>query len=92
NEIPKTNRVIMNLPSHSHNFLDVMCNIIQPGGILYFYHFVNVENAEKETQQILEDGLKRNAWKISEIVNFHKIRESAPREIHVCLEVKVSPL
>ena len=92
NEIPKTNRIIMNLPSHSHNFLDVMCNIIQPGGILYFYHFVNAENAERETQQILEDGLKRNAWKISKIVNFHKIRESAPREIHVCLEVKVSPL
>ena len=89
--LPKADRVIMNLPSKSHEFINVACEIIKPKGILYFYHFVPDENAEETITEILRKELKKCSWQINRKINFHKVRESAPREIHACLEVAIHP-
>ena len=87
----QADRIIMNLPSKAHEYLDVVCQIIKPGGIVYFYQFVIDEEPELKTKQILEDKLREQRFKIQEVLSFQKIRESAPREIHVCLEATISP-
>ncbi len=87
----EADKVIMNLPSEAHEYLDVACQIIKPGGILYFYQFVPDDNPEEKMIQILEKKLKEQKYSIKEIISFQKIRESAPREIHACLEVSILP-
>jgi tRNA (guanine37-N1)-methyltransferase len=90
--ISKANRVIMNLPSRSREFIDVACNIIEPGGTLYFYFFTEEKNSKEGLSEMLDKELAKSSWKIDEIIDFRKVRESAPREIQACLEVSISPL
>lgn len=87
----KADKVIMNLPSHSHEYIDVLCSIIKPGGTVFFYQFVSDKVAEKEITQILNMQLDKYGWTISKVCTFHKVRESAPYELHACLEAEITP-
>ena len=89
--LPKADRVIMNLPSKSIEYLDVACNVIKPGGIIYFYSFVSDDNPENEVLSAFEKQLQKINWSISKIINFQKVRESAPHEIHASLEASIEP-
>ncbi|MHA1198980.1 MAG: class I SAM-dependent methyltransferase [Candidatus Heimdallarchaeaceae archaeon] len=91
NSLLKADKIIMNLPGKAQEYLDVVCQIIKPGGIIYFYQFVPDDKPEEKMKQILEEKLKEQNFSIKEIISFQKIRESAPREIHACLEVSVIP-
>jgi len=87
----QADRIIMNHPSKAHEFLDIVCQIIKPGGIIYFYQFVDDDKPEVKIREILDKKLKEQNFVIKEILSFQKIRESAPREIHACLEVSIEP-
>lgn len=89
--LPKADRIIMNLPGKAHEYIDVVCKIARPGSIIYFYQFVSDSKPLEEMKNILEEKLNEQNWIIEEIISFEKIRESAPREIHACLEVSVIP-
>ncbi len=89
--LPKADRVIMNLPSYSQEYIDVVCQILKPGGIIHFYQFVATEDGKDRVVSILKQELAKFDWKIKEIIDFHKVRESAPREIHACLEAIIAP-
>ncbi len=89
--LPKADKIIMNLPGKAHDYIDVACKIAKPGTIIYFYQFVSDTDSLKEMEKILTDKLSKQDWQIKEIISFEKIRESAPREIHACLEVAVIP-
>ncbi|MHA1707692.1 MAG: class I SAM-dependent methyltransferase [Candidatus Heimdallarchaeaceae archaeon] len=87
--LPKGDRVIMNLPGKAQEFLDIACNKLNPQGIIYFYQFINTENAKDDVVKIVEKRLKKVNKKIREVVGFHKVRESAPKEVQVCLEFSI---
>lgn len=89
--LPKADRVIMNLPGYAQNYIDVVCKILKPGGMIHFYQFVVTEEGKERTESILKQELAKFDWEITEIIDFHKVRESAPREIHVCLEAVITP-
>ncbi len=89
--LPNADRIIMNLPSYSQEYIDVVCQILKPGGIIHFYQFVATENGKDQVVNILKEELTKFDWEIKRIIDFHKVRESAPREIHACLEVIVTP-
>lgn len=89
--LPDADRIIMNLPSYSQEYIDVVCQILKPGGIIHFYQFVATENGKDQVVSILKEELTKFDWEIKKIIDFHKVRESAPREIHACLEVIVAP-
>ena len=89
--LPKADRIIMNLPSTSLDFIDVVVQVIKTGGILHFYNFIPVEDGKEKSIILLSKELEKFDWKIQEVLNFQKVRESAPREIHACLEVTVCP-
>ena len=91
NSLLQADRIIMNLPSKAQEYFDVVCRIIKPGGIVYFYQFVPEEEAEIKMREILEEKLREHKFVIKEVLSFQKIRESAPREIHACLEASISP-
>ncbi|MCK4895453.1 MAG: class I SAM-dependent methyltransferase family protein [Candidatus Heimdallarchaeota archaeon] len=89
--LPNADRIIMNLPSYSLEYIDVVCQILKPGGIIHFYQFVATEDGKNLVVSILKQELAKFDWEIKEIIDFHKVRESAPREIHACLEVVITP-
>lgn len=89
--LPKADRIIMNLPGKAHEFIDLACKVIKPEGLVYFYQFVQEEDGKEIMLKNLEKKLKKHRWVIKEIVGFHKIRESAPREIQACLELILVP-
>ena len=90
--IPKADRVIMNLPSKSLEYVSIACEILKPGGILYFYNFIPEGCTMEENFEELSKELAKSRWKINELLDFRKIRDSAPREIQACLEVSITPL
>ncbi|MCG3260764.1 MAG: methyltransferase [Candidatus Heimdallarchaeota archaeon] len=89
--LPKADRIIMNLPGKAHEYIDVACNVASPGSIIYFYQFVSDSKPLEEMKKTLEEKLNEQNWIIEEIISFEKIRESAPREIHACLEASITP-
>jgi len=90
--IPKANRVIMNLPSKSLEFVDIISEILKPNGILYFYYFTSEKSSKEDMIKELNKKLVKSGWKINKTLDFRKVRESAPREIQACLEVSIVPL
>ena len=90
--LPKADRIIMNLPGKAHEYIDVVCKIAKLGTIVYFYQFVSHIESLGEIKEILKEKLTEQKWQIKEIISFEKIRESAPREIHACLEASITPL
>ncbi|MCE7748668.1 MAG: tRNA (guanine-N1)-methyltransferase [Candidatus Heimdallarchaeota archaeon] len=89
--LPKADRIIMNLPGKAQEYIDVVCRIAKPSSIIYFYQFVSSSSPFEDMKEILKEKLKEQNWIIKEIISFEKIRESAPREIHACLEVSIIP-
>ncbi|MHA1303227.1 MAG: class I SAM-dependent methyltransferase [Candidatus Heimdallarchaeaceae archaeon] len=88
--LPKADRVIMNLPGSSIEFLEVAKQLFKPNTVLHFYSFVPKEDAEKKIYDLLEKRLQKFGWQIKEKLQFQKVRESAPYEIHACLDVSVT--
>jgi len=90
--IPKADRVIMNLPKNSHNFIDVLCTISKSGAVVHFYHFVPESNAQEYATKLLQNGLNQHGWMVTRILRFQKVRESAPHELHIRLDAKIKPI
>jgi len=95
-EVTKTlkpaDRVIMNLPSKSLEYLDIASQILKPEGILHFYHFISAENPKENLITILEDALIKFNKRIKQVISFRKVRESAPSEIQASLEISIEPM
>ncbi|MHA2357675.1 MAG: class I SAM-dependent methyltransferase [Candidatus Heimdallarchaeaceae archaeon] len=85
-------RVIMNLPSTSLEYLDIASQILKPEGILHFYHFISTEKPKEKLISILGETLAEVNRKIKRVINFHKVRESAPFEIQASIEVSIEPI
>jgi tRNA (guanine37-N1)-methyltransferase len=84
-------RLIMNLPETAIEFVDVACQAIKPqGGIIHFYAFVrspdSIENLKKRLSQVVE----QNARKAQAFVYDKSIRETAPHQSQVVLDVRIS--
>ncbi len=90
-ELPKADRIIMNLPGKAYEFFDVVTKISKDGTIIHFYAFVSSKNGKKELRDIAEKKLAEYGWVIKQELQFVKIRETAPYEIHACLDLVVSP-
>jgi len=91
-DIPKANRVIMNLPESSHKFIKELCDIAKIGTIVHFYHFVKETNAKEHITQLLQDKLEKYGWKIKRVIKFQKIRESSPHELHARLDAEITTI
>ncbi len=86
----KADRVIMNLPETAIDFVDAACNAIKAeGGVVHFYGFVRqpdtVENLkERFASEVMQCGRRVEAY-----IFARSIRETAPFESQVVLDVKI---
>jgi tRNA (guanine37-N1)-methyltransferase len=85
-----SDRVILDLPEKSSEFIDVACRLLKPeGGIMHYYCF-------QSEPSVLEKGEKRLRGNIAEanrilrdVVYKRRLRQIAPRRWHVVFDAAV---
>ena len=85
NERIKFDRIIMNLPGSSFEFLNLAISLINDGGIIHYYEFSNsynqgIERIEKITNKY---GMK------SEVLSSRKVKSSSPEMWHIVIDAKI---
>ena len=86
----KINRIIMNLPEQSINFLDVVCFLMKkPSGILHFYQFCEKPNPIKKGIENLNTNLKDSGWHIEEILNSKIVKPFSPKSDLIVIDLKI---
>jgi tRNA (guanine37-N1)-methyltransferase len=83
-------RVIMNLPETAIDFVDAACNAIKPeGGVVHFYGFVRSPDTIEELKQLFMRLVEKNGREVEAFLYTKSIRETAPFESQVVLDVKI---
>ncbi len=83
-------RVIMNLPETAIEFVGSACQAIKPsGGIIHFYSFVRSPDSIESLKQRFSITVEKNSRKIQAFLVDRRIRETAPYESQVVLDVKI---
>ncbi len=76
----KIDRIIMNLPEDSINFIDVGCILMKKsGGILHFYQFSEKPKAINKTLNSLKKKLNGFNWKIEKIIDSKIVKSYSPK-------------
>lgn len=85
----KVDRIIMNLPHESIQFLGAATTAAKPtGAIIHFYTITSEENPlEKQRNRVL--ALLSSYRKGSNIVNTRQVRQTAPHEAQVVFDIQV---
>ena len=86
----KIDRIIMNLPEQSINFLDVACFLMKkPSGILHFYQFSEKPDPVKKGIEKLNVILKDSRWQIEEILNSKVVKPFSPKSDLIAIDLKI---
>ncbi|MEM2970894.1 MAG: class I SAM-dependent methyltransferase family protein [Candidatus Bathyarchaeia archaeon] len=83
-------RVIMNLPEKSIEFLNSACKALKPtGGVIHFYSFVNTSNSLENMQRQFASVVEGCGWKVEKILLHRFVRETAPYQWQAVLDAKI---
>jgi tRNA (guanine37-N1)-methyltransferase len=86
----KADRLIMNLPESSINFIDVACFLMkESGGIIHFYHFSEKPNPLEKTVKNLEEQLRFHNWEIESIITSKVVKHYSPKSELVVIDLKI---
>ncbi len=86
----KIDRIIMNLPEQSINYIDIACFLMKKtGGILHFYQFCKKPNPIKKGIENLNTKLKDSGWQIEEILNSKVVKPFSPKSDLIVLDLKI---
>lgn len=88
----KVDRVIMNLPGQSVNFIDVACFLMKPGGIIHFYHFSEKPNPIDKTIEKLKKKLNEFNWLAFKIGRVKIVKSHSPKSELVVIDLGIKPL
>ena len=84
-------RVIMNLPECSLEFLDVACFLLKKsGGIIHNYQFSEKPNPIKKAIDKLEAKLEENHYYIDHILNSKIVKNFSPKSDLVVVDLQVN--
>lgn len=83
----RADRVIMNLPHHSLNYLPVAASIVKPGGVIHLYT-IQVGEGGGGRLELAERILAEAGHRISE-ASSRVVKEVSPRESIVCLDLRL---
>jgi tRNA (guanine37-N1)-methyltransferase len=87
------NRIIMNLPEKSLEYLDVACYLLDSmGGIIHHYQFAKKPNSLKDGLEKLKVSLKKLNWKISKIVEKKVVKPYSPKEDLIVIDAYIEPI
>jgi tRNA G37 N-methylase Trm5 len=80
----------MNLPETAIDFVDAACNVIKPeGGVVHFYAFVRSPDSTENLKQRFSEVVAENGRKVTSFLYAKSIRETAPFESQIALDVKI---
>src|SRR3989475_696515 len=86
------NRVIMNHPSASKDFIKDACNALQPsGGVIHYYTFTGGENWEADSRNEIEQGINASGYVAERVLEVRRVREVAPMRWQVAVDLRVVP-
>jgi tRNA (guanine37-N1)-methyltransferase len=84
----KADRIIMNLPESSINFIDVSCFLTKKnGGIVHFYQFSEKPNPIERATKNIESALTQNGWEIESIIESKVVKHYSPKTEFVVLDL-----
>jgi tRNA (guanine37-N1)-methyltransferase len=86
----KADRVIMNLPESSIDFMDTACFLMkESGGILHFYQFSEKPDPIEKTLKNLEDELNDLNWEIESFINSKIVKHYSPKSELVVVDLRI---
>ncbi len=86
----KVDRIIMNLPESSLDFIDVACFLIKEEGILYNYQICEKPQSIKKSLLALENALKKNQRNIMKVLNTRIVKQYSPKADLIALDVRIN--
>ena len=86
-------RIVMNLPEQSINFIDVACFLMKKsGGVLHFYQISEKPNPIEKAIRDLNKKLKDLNWVITEIENSKIVKSFSPKAELIVIDLSIKPL
>ena len=86
----RVDRIIMNLPEQSINYVDIACFLMKKtGGILHLYQFCEKPNPIEKGIENLRTKLNRMGWYIEEIINSKIVKPFSPKSDLIVVDVKI---
>lgn len=83
-------RVIMNLPETSDEFIDVACRALKPtGGVIHFYSFVRLPDSIVAMKVRFAERVKESGRAVKQFPSARTVRETAPYQWHVALDAMI---
>jgi len=83
-------RVIMNLPEKSIEYVDTACEALKPeGGIMHYYEFVNTPDPLETSKLRLIEAMKKANRKVKKIPSARIVRATAPYTWQVVVDAEV---
>ncbi|MDF1537791.1 MAG: class I SAM-dependent methyltransferase family protein [Candidatus Thorarchaeota archaeon] len=79
-------RVIMNHPSGSSDFISEACRLLKRGGIMHYYDFIGGEDPEGAISVKIKQLVSKEGRRIDEISLIRRVRDSAPYEYHIVVD------
>lgn len=86
----RVDRIIMNLPEQSINYLDIACYLLnKTGGSLHFYQFCEKPDPMERGIENLRTKLTREGWLIEEIINSKIVKPFSPKSDLIVIDAKI---
>ncbi|MHA1311986.1 MAG: class I SAM-dependent methyltransferase [Candidatus Helarchaeota archaeon] len=83
-------RVIMNLPKTSFNYLKDACQLISKnGGIINYYQFISNEQKISDITNKITDEIKRNNRILKETIFYKKVKDISPKKSQFAFDIKI---
>ena len=85
-------RAVMNLPGEAEDFVDIAClGLKKRGGVIHFYSFEKTERSRDSALEKLSGGIEASGRKIKTILARRVVKEVAPYQVQVAVDVRVGP-
>jgi tRNA (guanine37-N1)-methyltransferase len=86
----QADRIIMNLPEKSLEYIRVACYLMcDSGGIIHIYQFSEKPNSIKKSIQNANSELTKNGWQIEKIMNAKVVKPFSPKADLIILDLHI---
>jgi tRNA (guanine37-N1)-methyltransferase len=82
--LPKADRIIMNLPHGAKHFLDVAASIAKPNATVHYHEILPLEQADERAQAVAAE-LAVHGWRCRPVLH-RVVRNYSPQEAHVAFD------
>ena len=86
----KVDRIIMNLPERSIEFIDIACFLMKKsGGIIHSYQFIDKPNALEKAINNLHESIANQKWVVDKIFKSKIVKQFSPKAELIVVDLKI---